>query len=159
MRKASFDPSSVLWTVMYVAQGDLMPYAPDYTGLPHGEATQAVARLRAQYPNTRFRLAVDEPERITRDQARTALSRVFRQGTRPELAKVARSVRRADAALLAPLAFQAQQEQERLLDWQRANEQRRMKGLAPLPKPRTGGSPAQVETRRGRVVIRMGGAR
>jgi hypothetical protein len=152
-----FDPATVLWTVMYSAPGGLMPYAPEFTGLEHADATHAMFLLRGKYPGWRFCLSQTKQEHLSVREGRKALANILSRGARPELVKVARKVRRADLALMAPVAFQAEQDQQTLDQWERANEQRKRKGLPPLPKPNLGPRP-QVETRGGRVVIRMGGA-
>lgn len=157
MRERAFNPAAVLWTVMYFAPGGLMPYAPEFTGLEHADATQAMFVLRGKYPNYRFCLSQSKAEHLTVREGRKALASILGRSTRPELVKVARKVRRADLTLMAPLAFQAEQDQQTLDQWERANEQRKRKGLPPLPKPNLGPRP-QVETRGGRVVLHLGGA-
>lgn len=159
MPKRPSDPSAVRWTVAYVAPGgDLRPYAPEFTDIPFAAARKAAILLRAKYPQHRFRVVKAAPPQMTVAEARQALAEVLNRSTRPEWAEAARNVRSADIALMAPLAIQAERQQRALDEWARVNERRKAQELPPIPRPDLGPNP-DITIRRGRIVIRFGGAK
>jgi hypothetical protein len=153
------DPSAVLWTVMYLgADGELRPYCPEYTAIPHSETRGLLLTLRASFPRERFCLKPHRQEHLTVAEGRKALRKLFGEGQRPELAKLAGRAKRGDLRLLTHIAAQAVREQERRDEWARLNEQRKLKGMKPIPRPAERRVDAQVSMDGGRLTIRMGGA-
>jgi hypothetical protein len=154
--RRNFNPYSVLWTIRYANAGDLRPYCPEYTGIEYAQGRKLLSELRAKYPGERLVLTPASADHLTVFQARRAMRNLFSRVGRQDALPAVRKTRPADVPLLASIAFQAERNQKAQQDLARVNEQRKAKGLGPVPQEMRA-EPRPVD-QNGYVRIHIGGA-
>ena len=153
------DPSKILWTVVYLNCGTMMPLCPEYTGITWRESRGLLIRLKATFPKARLSMQPHRDEHLTRNQAVKAVCQLFRQADRHDLIPLAVDASREQCiTVLAPLAFRFQRDKAAEASLERTNERRAELGLNPVPRPASRPEP-EITSRRGALVIHMGGAR
>ena len=157
-RRTRPDPTTILWTVMYYASGELRPYCPEYTALTWKESRGLLLRLKATFPQERLSLKPHQEEHLTVEQGRKALGQLFRQADRHELLPVADVARMEDFPVLANIAFRLQRGMAADAALDRTNERRLELGLRPVPRPAARPLP-EIGLKNGRVVLHLGGSR